>query len=296
MRRVIPLNAVRAFEAAARRLSLTQAAAELHVTPTAISHQVRALEDFLQVRLFERSHRRLALTKAGRLCLANMTSGLDRLEEAVASLAETRRSRVVIRVSPSLASLWLLPRLPRFVAAEPDVDLVVLATADPSQFGNEDADVAIRLTRGNHPTRRCERLMSEDVVPVCAPSLLPGGALSTAAGLIDLPLIHDETLEAVELFPTWRSYLDAAGLAEPKSASLRFNLSELAVQAAIAGQGVLLGRSRLVEGALAARQLQRAIDMVHPMRFHYYLLTRRTNMTPAAVRLHDWLMAEAQDQ
>jgi len=296
MRRLIPLNAVRAFEAAARHTSLTAAAAELHVTSTAISHHVRALEDFLQVKLFRRKGSRIFLTHEGRLCLGALTDGLDRLEAALDLLSRDRQEqKLSVCTSPVFASRWLLPRLRRFTLEHPGLDLDLSVTMDQQRFGDDAIDVAIRYTRGSHPDRRTERLMEEEIFPVCAPSLLAAVPTGMDHPLARLPLIHDDTLEAVSLFPSWRRYLEATGITRVDAGGgLRFNNSGLAIDAALDGWGALIGRSRLIEGLLAEGQLVRVGDALpYPVRFHYYVVSRRKQTSAIAGRFREWLLAEA---
>lgn len=297
MRRLIPLNAVRAFEAAARHTSLTAAAAELHVTSTAISHHVRALEDFLQVRLFRRKGSRIFLTHEGRLCLGALTDGLDRLEAALDLLSRDRQQqKLSVCTSPVFASRWLLPRLRRFTLEHPGLDLDLTVTMDQQRFGDDGIDVAIRYTRGSHPDRRTERLMEEELFPVCAPALLAAAPAGADDALARLPLIHDDTLEAVSLFPSWRRYLETTGITrvDAGGGGLRFNNHGLAIDAALDGWGVLIGRSRLVGALLAEGRLVRVGEApAYPVHFHYYVVSRRKQTSAIAGRFREWLMAEA---
>lgn len=168
-----PLNALRAFEAAGRHLSLTKAAAELHVTPAAISHQVKGLEDYLGVKLFRRAGNSLLLSDAGQACLPRLSEGFDRLAEAIERLKEhDARGPVHVSVAPAFASKWLVPRLERFDAAHPDVDVRISASLEVVDLDREGFDAAIRLGRGSYPGHDVHELFPESVVPMCRPDLI----------------------------------------------------------------------------------------------------------------------------
>ena len=296
MRRRVPLNAVRAFEAAARHQSLAQAAQELCVTPTAISHHVRLLEDFLQVQLFDRKSGRIVLNAAAQPCLAKLSEGLDLINSALGVLSQQdTRTRLLVGASPSVASLWLLPRLQRFVDVAPTVDVILSAVSGRSNFEDKSFDATISNWNGSSD-QRVERLMDEDVVPVCAPRLLARARQDGLDPLLTLPLIHEDKKDGRHggTFPGWRRYLAEIG-AGPRDigSGLRFNQSSLAVEAAIEGYGMLLGRSRLIEQALAAGRLTQVTDALYPTSFPYFLVTRGDTSNPALEQFRTWLMAEA---
>ena len=172
MRRRVPLNAVRAFEAAARYKSLVRAADELCVTPTAVSHQIRLLEDFLQTKLFLRKNSRLELTTESRACLGKLTNALDLIDEALLSLGEPLddRQRIMVGASASVASLWLLPRMSQFVKTEPDIDVTITTFVKRQDIENDDTDLWI-CNWQTAVDRRIEPLMEEEIIPVCSPEL-----------------------------------------------------------------------------------------------------------------------------
>lgn len=264
----IPLNALPAFEAAARHLSVSRAAEELCVTPTAISHQIRSLESFLETSLFDRKNRKLALNPA----------------TATALTRRGQRRKLAIAASPSL---WLMPKLQRFPELAPDVDLS-LCTAI-SDFSDGPFDVAIASTR-DVPGRRSDYLMDERIYPVGAPRLLPPG-LAPERALRDAPLIHDD--KASEYFPTWRRYFEATRC-EPREVTggLRLNQSSLAIDAAERGFGLLLARSRLVAASLAGRRLVLMSDHAYPLSYRYYALRPRGAESRLVTQFLDWLTAE----
>ena len=182
-RRLPPLNALRAFEAAARHLSFTRAAAELHVTQTAISHQIRGLEERLGVRLFRRLPRGLLLTEEAQRYLPPVRDAFDRIAAATEQLAAGGAGgRLTVSVLPSFAAKWLVPRLGRFRAAHPDLDLRISASSQLVDFARDDVDVGIRMGRGGYPGLRVDRLFGESMVPVCSPALLSRCASAAPAG------------------------------------------------------------------------------------------------------------------
>ena len=288
MRTYLPLNALRAFESAARHLSFTRAAEELCVTPTAISHQVRALEDFLETALFDRKNGRLKLTPAAARALSDLSEGFNKLDSAISPL--NRRGgpqRIVVAASPSFASLWLLPKLQRFFEAAPGIDVSLSAVIARESFDEGGFDVSI-CSSEEHPHRKVDYLMDEQILPVCSPDLVrPDGGRA----LVDLPLIHDD--KPNESVPTWRRYFEEMGvtLREPVG-GLRFNQSSLAIEAAAKGHGVLLGRSRLIGAALADGRLMPATDQAYPIPSHYYTVRQPGAVSKPVGTFMDWLAAE----
>ncbi len=241
-----PLNALRAFEAAARHLSLTRAAAELHVTAGALSHQIRGLEELLGVQLFERRVRAIALTAAGKLLYPGLQTGFARIREAVEGLDHTGRDRVlVISAPPGFTAKWLVPRLYRFTSAHPEIDVRSSSSTAYADFTTDGVDVAVRnlpLGARVDPALASEKLIELSVVPVCSPRLLERhGRPADAAALLRLPLIHDDTLAHLPEYPTWATWFAAAGLDDVDvSRGLRFNTTDHALDAAGEGAGVLL--------------------------------------------------------
>jgi LysR family transcriptional regulator, glycine cleavage system transcriptional activator len=241
-----PLNGLRAFEAAARHLSLTRAAAELHVTAGALSHQIRGLEELLGVQLFERRVRAIALTAAGKLLYPGLQTGFARIREAVEGLDRAGRDRVlVISAPPGFTAKWLVPRLYRFTSANPEMDVRSSSSVSYADFTTDGVDVAIRnLPVGGRidPALSAEKLIELSVIPVCSPRLIErhGGPVD-AATLRRLPLIHDDTLAHLPDYPTWATWFAAAGLDDVDvSRGLRFNTTDHALDAAGEGAGVLL--------------------------------------------------------
>lgn len=241
-----PLSALRAFEAAARHLSLTRAAGELNVTPGALSHQIRALEEMLGVKLFERRVRAIALTAAGRQLYPGLQTGFAHIRDAVASFDAAQNEKVlVLSTSPGLTAKWLVPRLYRFAAAYPDIDIRVSATASNANFVNDGIDMALRnmaVPPKQDPALEYDMLVDVHFVPVCSPRLLEKhGPIRTAADVAGLRLIHDESLPAPIARPDWNVWFKTAGVGEVDlRRGLRFNSADHALDAASEGGGVLL--------------------------------------------------------
>ncbi|MFQ5545655.1 MAG: transcriptional regulator GcvA [Acidiferrobacterales bacterium] len=294
-RRLPPLNALRAFEAAGRHLSLTKAAEELHVTPAAISHQVKALEDYLGVQLFRRLNRALLLTDAGQACLPGLGEGFDRLAEAVtASRTRDEHRALAVTVPPTFGARWLLSRLDRFRAAHPGIDVRIDATDRLVDFGREEIDIGIRYGTGNYPELHVEPLMAEEVFPVCSPRLLEGPhALRQPDDLKAHTLLHGEWTTRAQ--PDWSMWLLAAGVHDiDASRGPQFSLAGMAIQAAIEGHGVALAGSVLVADDLAAGRLVKPFDLSVPVSFGYYLVCAKTAVNrPRIIAFREWLIAEA---
>src|SRR5947199_33725 len=210
-----PLNALRAFEAAARHLSLTRAAEELHVTAGALSHQIRALEDLLGLKLFERQVRSIALTPAGRQLFPGLQTGFVHIRDAVAGLGEASNEHVlVISTPPGLTAKWLAPRLYRFSAAHPDIDVRVSSSLGNANFTVDGVDVAVRnlpIESASDGDLVVDRLIALKLVPVCSPGLIGTyGPFASPAALKGVPLIHDESLASRANIPTWADWFKAA--------------------------------------------------------------------------------------
>lgn len=293
-----PLNALRAFEAAARHLSFSKAAEELHVTPAAVSHQVKGLEDLLGVQLFRRLTRAIRLTEAGQAALPVLREAFDRLADGVALMrAETKDKVVTVSLEPSLAAKWLVPRLDRFRMANPDIEVRVDANEKPVDFRRDDVDLAIRYGTGKYPGLEVDRLLSEEIFPVCSPSLLDGAKpLARPDDLRHHRLLHVEWNQDDLMAPSWRKWLLAAGLKDIDVArGSVFSMMTLAIQAAIDGQGVALASSVLVADDLASGRLVVPFDLGRRdlLDFAYYLVVpKRTAPLPKVAAFKAWLFEE----
>ncbi len=296
IRRLPPLNALRAFEASGRHLSFAKAADELGVTPPAISHQVRQLEDFLGVPLFRRMTRQVALTDAGRAALEPMSDAFDRLAEAVALITERDDAGVLtVSVAPSFAALWLVPRVEKFSTACPDIDLRISANMTLSNFKNDGVDAAIRYGRGNYPGLQVVQLSQESIAPMCSPDLLEGPhPLNGPEDLTHHTLLHDDSTVPLGPSPYWRMWLRLAGHADiDTSRGPRFSYADHALQAAIQGQGVVLGRFSLASAELAAGRLVRPFGDALPTEFGYYLVHPDSKpLPPKVAAFRSWVLSE----
>ncbi len=289
-----PLELLRSFEAAARRLSFTLAAAELHLTQSAVSRQIQQLEASLGVLLFERRHRALALTEAGGVLQRAVTDSLERLRDATARVRTASAPRqVAITTTPGFASLWLIPRLARFTLAHPQVDVRVSATLEVLDLDRSRIDVAVRMlpiARGAGPA-----LFEETVVPMCAPQL--AASLRALSDLSQLTLLavdypdHGETPTA-----DWEPWLKVMGLDDLRMKStMRFTQYADAVAAAVAGQGVVIGRLPLLRELLREGRLVTPLGEGTASQRGYFIETsRRGAANRDALAFAQWLREEAE--
>jgi LysR family glycine cleavage system transcriptional activator len=289
-RRLPPLNALASFEAAARHLSFSKAADELHVTHGAVSRAVRHLEDHLGLPLFKRSTRSVSLTPMGATYSAEVREALDRLAAATAA-AMGRDAKGVLAISTldSFAGKWLMPRLFRFRRLHGDIDVRLSTSEKLSDFISDGIDVAIRYGRGQYPGLTAELLMQEDVFPVCSPKLLEGPhPLRTPADLVHHTLIHDEF--HID-WPTWFRTVGIDGVDAHRG--LMFHSSEHSVHAAVLGDGVVLGRTALVADDLAAGRLVRPFTVSLPAKLAYYLVYPPRALQRFKVKaFRDWIFSE----
>jgi len=296
-RRLPPLNALRAFEAAARHLSVSQAAAELHVTPAAISHQVKALEEWLDVPLFRRLNRQILLTEAGQTCFKGLRDGLDRLAATVEKVrGRAQDAPLTVSAAPSFAGKWLLPRLERFRSAHPEIEVRIDANARLSDFERDNVDIGIRYGRGRYPGLRSDLLMAESVFPLCSPRLRRGPPrLRHPRDLAGQTLLHIDMPVMAEFEPTWEMWLRAAGVADVDwTRGPHFSVSSMAIEMAIAGQGVVLGSDVLCAADLAAGRLVKPFDVRLELDFAYWIVSPEgAAERPKAAAFRAWLLAEA---
>jgi LysR family glycine cleavage system transcriptional activator len=292
-----PLSALRAFEAAARHMSFSKAADELHVTPAAISHQIHALEEDLGVRLFHRMNRAIELTASARVLLPGLSDAFAGIQSAVRRLrAHNDTGTLTVTASPSIAAKWLVLRLHRFQEHHPEVDVRISATDEVVDLTRGDFDIAIRYGCGKYPGLEVELLFTNEVFPACSPQLLLAGPpLRTPEDLSRHILIHDQAVERDPLVPTWPMWLKAAGVKNvPVTAGLTFNSMTLAHDAAIAGQGVVLAYSNIAAADLAAGRLVRLFSLALPDQFSYYIVTAPGALERPKVRaFRNWLRHEA---
>ncbi|MDB5607134.1 MAG: transcriptional regulator, LysR family [Bradyrhizobium sp.] len=294
------LNGLRAFEAAARHLSYVAAADELNVTPAAVGHLVRGLEETLGVELFHRSQAgpsRLLLTEVAQAALPDLEIGFDRLSTAVERMrAGCSRVAMAVTVPPAFADKWLLPRVERFRVRAPDYDLRIDTSGRLVDFTAERIDVGIRYGGGRWPGLEATFLLRDAFFPVCSPALLMGEhPIKSASDLKHHALIHDMSMSFESSFPTWRVWLRNAGFADfDCDRGLQINDSAAAFQAAIAGNGVALGRTTLVARDLTEGRLVRPFGDALPCELSYYIVHKEENRAkPAIAAFKEWLLAEA---
>ena len=298
-RKLPPLKALRAFESAARHLSFTAAADELNVTPAAIGHQVRILEDRFGRKLFNRSTRKVELTDAARDALSLVSQGLDLLAEAGHRLAAPESdNRLNLSVEPGFAARWLVQHLDGFHRRYPEWEVALSASFELVDFVDRRFDLAIRFGDGHYPGLITHRLGIEEVFPVCSPNLLEGAdPVREPDDLRGFTLLHEDWVMVNEqVWPDWRMWLTATGAknVNPEPGP-HFSNSPLAVQAAIAGQGVALASTALVADDLAAGRLVCPFGDRYKTRLdtaYFLVYPPRVEDEPKILAFRDWLFDE----
>lgn len=293
------LRSLRAFDSAAAHLSFTQAAEDLHVTPAAISHQIKELENQLGVELFTRTSRSMRLTREGEILKAAAHESLEILSRSLQRIRRLEnRKQIRVSASPSLAAKWLVPRLDRFLGQQPGADVRVDVSHSVIDFDREDIDIAIRFGEGRYPGLRAELLFQDKVFPVCSPKIITKDKpLRSPRDLLRHTLIHLDWEAQGSPWPNWKMWMKASGIDEfDDRAGLHFGQTSFAVQAAIDGMGVALGDSNLVADDLASGRLVKPFELSlrAPKQFAYYVITRvDTADAPMVEAFRDWCLAEA---
>lgn len=290
--RLPELRTLRAFEAAARHLNYTHAAAELHLTHGAISHQMRALEEDLGVPLFERVGRQTRLTDAGSQLAHGVRSALDALAGVVGRVrARDSDNQLTVSVLPSFAAAWLVGRLGSFLERHPGIDLNLRSSTALADFRSDGVDVAIRYGRGPWPDSVNEKLMGDELFPVLSPGFRNGRLPQTPAELLQLPLLH------VRGHP-WARWLEAAGVSNVGTlAGPTFDDSELVLQTAMQGQGIALGRSSLATSRLLAGTLVAPFPLRIPSPSSYFLVYPEQSNQKRAFRVfREWLLEQLENR
>jgi LysR family glycine cleavage system transcriptional activator len=295
-RRLPPLNALRAFESAARHLNFSRAADELSVTPGAVSQQIQNLEDYVGASLFKRTSRGLLLTDSAQTALPALREAFDRLAEAASLLtAAVDGRRLTLTAPPSFAAKWLMPRLGSFEAAYPQVDVWLSADMTLVDFSSTDVDLAIRYGAGPYPGLEAARLMGESVLPVMSPELYAGNPVTTPADLARHILLHDGSPVADESCPDWVMWLAARGVRGfDASRGPRFNQSSMVIEAAVAGRGVALAKRALAQDDLDAGRLV-APMLINTSVDHAYFVVhpKAKGRLPQVKAFVGWIKAEA---
>jgi LysR family glycine cleavage system transcriptional activator len=305
------LNALRVFEAAARHLSLKDAARELNVTPAAVSHQVKLLEDYLGVKLFRRLNRGLELTPVARVALPQISAGFDTLAQAVATMRpQPDTGQLTISAPPSFATRWLVPRLHRFFSAHPEIDVRVSARLRRVKQGASDSDVeratlenwlqesdvAILYGHGGYAGYRSDKLFAPTISPICSPGLLHGDhPLRTPQDLAHHPLVHDDTGVLYDGVGFWDVWLKAAGVDDiDTSRGSHFSHAVLAIEAAADSLGIVATMPLLAASELAVGRLVMPFELQVPLKSAYYTVSNDlAGQRPAVAAFRDWLLEEA---
>lgn len=297
MQKIAHLNAVRAFEASARHLSFSLAAKELNVTPAAIGQQVRLLEEWLGVGLFIRASSgasRLTLTAQAKLALPDISLGLAHISDGLALLQKPIiNNTITVSLSPAFAAKWLLMRIDDFQSKYPEYDLRLNTNSRSVDYLTEDIDIGVRYGKGNWPGLSQTLLLDEDIFPVCSPELVKQG-LVLPNDLADFALLHDHSMPLSSGFPTWSSWLIKQALGDIDSnKGLKINNSASVIQAAVAGQGVALGRSVLAKDDLACGRLVKPFPELNSTTdLAYYIVWRPEHDKSAKVQAFKaWLLA-----
>ncbi|MGH7018040.1 MAG: transcriptional regulator GcvA [Caulobacteraceae bacterium] len=296
-RRLPPLNALRAFEAAARHLNFSRAAEELTVTPGAVSQQIQNLEDFVGGALFKRTPRGLLLTDAAQTALPALREAFDRLAEAAQLLtAPAEGRRLTLTAAPSFAAKWLVPRLGRFEAAHPQVDVWLSADMDVVDFAAGEIDLAIRYGPGSYPGLEMVRLMNETVSPMLSPALAAERPLASPGDLAHHILLHDGSPDADASCPDWPMWLAARGVKGVDGArGPRFNQSSMVIEAAVGGRGVALAKRALAQDDLDAGRLVAPLEIATSVDFAYFLVhPKNKGRLPQVKAFIGWITAEAE--
>ena len=296
-RRLPPLNALRAFEAAARHLNFSRAADELSVTPGAVSQQIQNLEDYVGAALFKRTPKGLLLTDAAQTALPALREAFDRLAEAASLLtAAVDGRRLTLTAPPSFAAKWLVPRLGAFEQAHPQVDVWLSAAIELVDLTAGEVDVAIRYGAGRYPGLEVHRLFAETVIPVASPDHLAAQPLLTPGDLANHVLLHDGSPDLDDSCPDWTMWLAARGLKGVDSMrGPRFNQSSLVIEAAVNGRGVALAKRTLAAADLEAGRLVAPLQIATAVDFAYYLVhPKAKGRLPQVKAFVSWIAAQAQ--
>jgi LysR family glycine cleavage system transcriptional activator len=297
--RLPPLNAIRAFEAAARLHGFQNAGEELHVSAGAVAHQIKQLEAWLGVPLFHRLPRGVALSTAGKQYAQAIKPLLDGLVDASDSVRRLGNERVVtVTAVPTFVTRWLMPRLGRLQQEHPEIDMRVLASLDPTDFLRDGIDVAIRMGTGPYPGLKADVLLEEWFTPVCSSSFQAGiGDIATPADLLRCTLLHEEAFFAIPEEINWPRWFAAQGIAYEGNTRPSFSHTYLAIEAALNGQGIALAPEAFVSQDVRAGRLVRLLPQAvrSPYRFHLLRLPD-AETRPAVKAFCEWVMAEVASQ
>ncbi len=295
-RRMYPLNALRAYEASARHLSFVKAAEEVSVTPAAVSHQVKKLEEYLGLALFRRLKNGLTLTESGKLLFFELREVFLQLDKSIERVIDSdSRGTLTLSVAPTFAVMWLIPRLQKFYALHPDIDVRISTSLGLVDFQRDNFDAAIRLGSGKWFGLEAIKLFDESVTPMCSPRLLEGpGGLKSPDDLRQHVLLHNHSMDYDPDAPTWETWLKAAGASGVNfSRGTHFSLPDHGLQASIDGAGVVLGWRSLAAKDLAAGRVVEPFDLSLPLGSSFYLTYPEAySLRSNIVAFREWLMKE----
>jgi len=293
---LLPLNALRAFEATARHLSFTKAATELHVTPAALSHQIRGLEASLGHQLFVRKTRAIELTEAARLIQPGLQAGFESLRQALGQLRRLEDDRIlVISAPPGFTSKWLVPRLYRFLMINEGIDARVSSSAEYANFATDGVDLAIRSLATPPVDLSYVKLMDDFVQPVASPRLIGARTFESPMELLELPLIHDDSVMSSRGMPNWRDWLSAFGIVADSipDRGLRFSSADHAIDACVEGAGLLMTRRSLAADDIRTGRLVAPFSLQLPANRSYYLVYPQSSAHWAkVVAFRKWMSEE----
>lgn len=296
MSRLPTLNGLQAFEAAARHMSFAEAAQELNLTPSAVSYQVRSLEDRLGVELFARLNRAIALTEAGEALYPDIREAFARMRVAVDRLAaDTPENVLVVSTGPSFAAKWLSPRLFSFMDEHPDIEVRISASLKLVDFNRDGVDVGVRFGPGNYPGLEQYRLFGDEVTALVSPGFLSAHRLKTPQDIAFLPLIIDESMAFTTEAPTWEDWFVHAGIKhDGEVRGLRFNHADHAIDTAIRGAGVSLARTSLAQGDMDNGLLVEPFpDLRLSTSLAFYLVMPPTaRLKPKVAAFTRWILRE----
>jgi LysR family glycine cleavage system transcriptional activator len=291
--RLPPLTALRAFEAAARRMSFAKAAEDLAVTPAALSYQIKQLEEHLGVQLFRRMNRAVDLTEAGRILRPGVSEGFDALRAAVRALDALREpAGLVVTAGPAFTAKWLAPRIFHFIERHPDIEVRIVASLKVMDFEDDAVDAAIRFALRVEPGQFAELLIRDRMTALCAPSL--AATLSAPADLLQARLIRDDSMAALGWSPEWADWFAAAGVEGATARkALRFSNADQALAAAAEGGGVALARVSLADQELRQGRLVAPFDVaIDPEAHFHFVCPAGAEDRPAMQAFRNWLREE----
>ena len=296
LRRLPPLNSLRALEVVSRHTSFRDAAKELHVTAAAVGQQIKSLEDQVGRKLLRRHSAGYVLTSEALAAVSDLRAAFDRLSSAVNTLSQGSRRVLTITVVPSLAAMWLVPRLHEFERQYPDIDLLLHSSEGVVDLDKGGADLAIRYGSGVYAGAESTRLFDGELFPVCSPRLAAGPPrMKIPPDLRGKPLVHVDWHPAHGVWPGWSAWLKAAGVdsVDPRK-GLRFSDDGMAIQAAVAGRGVVLASAALARDHLAARRLVRPFKVSIATNFAYYVVCPKERAQDADIAaFRQWVLAKA---